>query len=53
MVEIPYTDLFDRGAMTNHCRRLAGYLREDEVRAYVWENPAWYDAAQRLDEEDA
>ena len=53
VIEIPYSDLFDRGAMTNHMRRLAGHLREDEVRAYVREDPAWYDAAQGVDEEDA
>ena len=53
VIEIPYSDLFDRGAMTNHMRRLAGHLREDEVRAYVRESPAWYDAAQGMDEEAA
>lgn len=51
VIEIAYSDLFDLGAMTGHMRKLAGYLREDGVRAYVREKPEWYDKAQKLDDE--
>jgi hypothetical protein len=45
VIEIPYSELFDASAMTGHFRRLAGYLREDELRARVRQRPEWFETA--------
>jgi hypothetical protein len=42
VIEIAESDLHDVGAMTRHFRRLAGYLRADEVRTRVQSDPGWF-----------
>ncbi len=47
VVEISVTDLDDSGAMTQHFRRLALYLGDDDVRKRVGDDSGWFDAAPR------
>jgi len=42
VIEIAASDLFDEGAMQRHFRRLAGYLRADELRARVQADSSWF-----------
>lgn len=42
VIEIAASDLHDAGAMTRHFRKLAGYLRADEVRTRVQADQRWF-----------
>jgi hypothetical protein len=42
VIEIAASDLHDAGAMTRHFRKLAGYLRADDVRARVQADQRWF-----------
>jgi hypothetical protein len=46
VIEIAASDLHDDGAMTRHFARLAGYLRQDQLRDRIRTEP-WYEAAER------
>ena len=50
VIEIAVSDLDDAGAMTRHFRKLAGYLRADELRDTLRTDTSWF---QRAGEEDA
>ncbi len=43
VIEIAASDLHDAGAMQRHFRRLAGYLRADDVRTRVQANTSWFE----------
>ncbi len=43
VIEIAASDLYDVGAMELHFRRLAGYLRKDDVRSRVRKDRSWFD----------
>jgi SOS-response transcriptional repressor LexA len=43
VIEIAVTDLHDQGAMTSQFKRLAGYLREDEIKRRVKTDTGWFD----------
>ncbi|MBU1700460.1 MAG: DEAD/DEAH box helicase [Candidatus Eisenbacteria bacterium] len=45
VIEIAVTDLDDRGAMTTHFKRLAGFLREDDIRKALPEDSLWFKRA--------
>ncbi len=45
VIEIAVTDLHDVGAMAAHFRRLAGFLREDEIRKRVKTDTDWFERA--------
>ena len=45
VIEIAVSDLDDEGAMTRHFRRLAGYLREDSLRAALRKDTSWFQQA--------
>jgi hypothetical protein len=47
VIEIAVSDLYDQGAMQRHFRRLAGYLRADDVRARVQADTSWFGRAER------
>ncbi len=42
VIEIPATDLHDPDAMTRHFRRLAGYLRKDDLRGKLRDDASWF-----------
>jgi hypothetical protein len=42
VIEIAASDLHDAGAMTRHFRKLAGYLRADDVRTRVQADQRWF-----------
>ena len=42
VIEIAATDLDDVEAMVRHFRRLAGYLREDEIRESLRDGRSWF-----------
>ena len=42
VIEIVVSDLDDEGAMVQHFRRLAGYLRADELRESVRADKSWF-----------
>lgn len=42
VIEIVANDLYDAGAMTQHFRRLAGYLRDDSLREKLRETQSWF-----------
>jgi SOS-response transcriptional repressor LexA len=42
VIEIAASDLHDEGAMQRHFRRLAGYLRADNLRARVQADTSWF-----------
>ena len=44
VIEIAANELDDRDAMTRYFRKLAGHLREDELRARLKASPAWFAA---------
>ena len=46
VIEIAVSDLDDPGAMTRHFRRLAGYLREDDIRKSIKDDPSWFRRAK-------
>jgi hypothetical protein len=47
VIEIAASDLHDEGAMQRHFRRLAGYLRADDVRARVQADTSWFSRGDR------
>jgi hypothetical protein len=47
VIEIAASDLYDEGAMQRHFRRLAGYLRADDVRARVQTDTSWFGRGDR------
>jgi SOS-response transcriptional repressor LexA len=47
VIEIAASDLHDEGAMQRHFRRLAGYLRADDLRARVQTDTSWFGRAER------
>ena len=42
VIEIAVSDLYDEGAMQRHFRRLASYLRADDLRARVQSDTSWF-----------
>ena len=42
VVEIAVSDLYDEGAMVRHFRKLAGYLRADDLRQTVRDDTDWF-----------
>ncbi|MBN2437725.1 MAG: DEAD/DEAH box helicase [Deltaproteobacteria bacterium] len=42
VVEVAASDLADPGAMMRHFRRLAGYLREDQLRESIVKDNSWF-----------
>ena len=46
VIEIAVSDLDDEGAMTRHFRRLAGYLREDLLRAKLRKDSSWFQQSE-------
>ncbi len=42
VIEIAASDLYDAGAMASHFRKLAGYLRADELRSSLRKDTAWF-----------
>jgi ATP-dependent helicase YprA (DUF1998 family)/SOS-response transcriptional repressor LexA len=42
VIEIVANDLYDAGAMTQHFRKLAGYLREDHIRDRLRDDDTWF-----------
>ena len=42
VIEIAVSDLDDEGAMTRYFRRLAGYLRKDDLRAALQKDTSWF-----------
>lgn len=42
VIEIPWSELFDEGAMVRHFRRLAGYLGERSLRDRVRDDTSWF-----------
>jgi SOS-response transcriptional repressor LexA len=47
VIEIAASELHDEGAMQRHFRRLAGYLRADDLRAKVQADTSWFGRAGR------
>lgn len=45
VIEIAASELHDGGAMQRHFRRLAGYLRVDDIRARVQADTSWFEQA--------
>ena len=45
VIEIAVSDLADEGAMMRHFRKLAGYLREDELRESIGKDTSWFGRA--------
>ena len=45
VIEIAASELTDEGAMVRHFRKLAGYLRADEIRKSVRDNTDWFHAS--------
>ena len=53
VVEIAVSDLDDEGAMVRHFRRIAGYLRADELRSSIKNDSSWFRrATQERDKEE-
>jgi len=53
VVEIAVSDLDDEDAMVRHFRRLAGYLRADELRSSIRDDSSWFTrATQERDKEE-
>jgi hypothetical protein len=50
VIEIAVNELYDADAMTRHFRKLAGYLREDQIRQTLQEDADWF---KRASEEGA
>jgi len=46
VIEIAVSDLTDEGAMARHFRRLAGYLRADEIRRSIQDHTDWFRASE-------
>jgi SOS-response transcriptional repressor LexA/ribosomal protein L40E len=46
VIEIAASDLYDAGAMQRHFRRLASYLRADDLRARVQSDTSWFARSQ-------
>jgi SOS-response transcriptional repressor LexA len=46
VMEIAASDLYDSNAMTVHFRKLAGYLRADDLRSSLRTNTAWFEQAE-------
>jgi len=42
VIEIAGSDLYDEGAMVRHFRKLAGYLREDDLRKSIRADTEWF-----------
>jgi SOS-response transcriptional repressor LexA len=47
VIEIAVSDLDDQGAMTRHFRRLAGYLRADDIRNSIKDDTSWFSRAEK------
>jgi hypothetical protein len=47
VIETAANELHDEGAMQKHFRRLAGYLRADDVRARVGADTTWFSRGER------
>ena len=45
VIEIAESDLYDEGAMVRHFRKLAGYLRADDLRNSVRADTKWFSAS--------
>jgi len=45
VIEIAVSDLYDAGAMTSHFRKLAGYLRADDIRSSLQADTGWFSDA--------
>ena len=52
VIEIAVSDLDDEGAMTRHFRRLAGYLREDLLRAKLRKDSSWFQQSEEEKDTD-
>jgi len=46
VIEIAASDLHDEGAMLKHFRKLAGYLRADEIRSSIRASTDWFRASE-------
>ena len=46
VIEIAVSDLYDANAMTSHFRKLAGYLRADDLRSLLRTDTAWFGRAE-------
>ena len=44
--------LDDAGAMTRHFRKLAGYLRADDLRDGLWTDTTWFNSTTAPEAED-
>ena len=51
VIEIAVTDLHDEGAMVRHLRKLAGYLRADDLRSSIRSDTNWF-APESAEDED-
>lgn len=51
VIEIAVSDLYDAGAMTQHFRRLAGYLREDSIRQSIRDDTSWFEGRKDAEPE--
>jgi ATP-dependent helicase YprA (DUF1998 family) len=47
VIEIAANDLYDAGAMTQHFRRLAGFLRDDQLRRNLRDDRSWFERSAR------
>ncbi|MBC2710642.1 MAG: DUF1998 domain-containing protein, partial [Desulfosarcina sp.] len=47
VIEIAVSDLDDQGAMIRHFRRLAGYLRADDIRNSIKDDTSWFGRAEK------
>jgi ATP-dependent helicase YprA (DUF1998 family)/phage repressor protein C with HTH and peptisase S24 domain/rubrerythrin len=47
VIEIAVSDLYDEGAMVRHFRKLAGYLRADDLRKSVRSDTQWFTASDQ------
>ena len=45
VIEIAASDLYDASAMASHFRKLAGYLRADDLRSSLRTDTAWFERA--------
>lgn len=53
VIEITAVELHDEGAMRRYFRRLAGYLRTDDIRESVQMDNTWFRSAERATEQGA
>ena len=52
VIEIAASELHDEDAMVKHFRKLAGYLREDEIRRAVRTDTEWFQAPEDVEATD-